>query len=89
MNSDCTAAVSFPSGVSTESLGTGCKVTFSSSVLNCTATATVAFRTNKLLVPAERTVYTLLIPSTPNEVNTAPYNAGSPTALPVDLTLVC
>ncbi len=89
MNGDCTAAVPFPSGVSTESVGTGCRVSFASSVLNCTATATVAFRTSKLLIAAERTVQTLRLPNAPNDIYIAPYSAGAPNPLPVDLTLVC
>ncbi len=89
MNSDCTAAVPFPSGVFTEAVGQACKVTFASSILNCAATATVGFRTNNLLIAAVRTVQTVRKPNTPNQIITSPHANGSLTAQPVDLVLVC
>ena len=89
MNSDCTAVVPFPSGVSTATAGTGCEVSLPSSVLNCTATATVGFRTRLPVLPAERTVQTLRSPDAPNEIETFPRSSGVSTAQPVDLMLVC
>jgi hypothetical protein len=89
MNNDCTAAVPFPSGVFTEAVGDACKVTFASSILSCTAVATVGYRTNNLLIAAERTVQTLRKPSAPNQILTSPRVNGSLTAQPVDLALVC
>jgi hypothetical protein len=89
MNSDCTAAVPFPAGVFTESVGESCKVTFASSILNCTAIATVGHRTNGLLIGGERTVQTVRKLSAPNQIITSPSFKGASTALPVDLALVC
>jgi hypothetical protein len=85
----CSAAAPFPSGVSAVSSGPGCKVIFASSVLDCTAAATVGIRTGGAVIAAERPVYTLRNPKFPNQIITIPYNAGTETSLPVDLILVC
>jgi hypothetical protein len=90
LNADCTASVPFPPGVSATPVVNGCLVTFGSSILSCTATATVSFRTDsKLLTEAERSAQTVRKPSVPNQIYAFPYNKGAPEALPVDLLMVC
>jgi hypothetical protein len=89
LNADCSPATPFPAGVSASADAGACVVTFGSSVLSCAASAAVGFRTSLALKPAERSVYTLRNPSMPDKLTTVPYNAGTQTALPVDLTLVC
>jgi len=89
LTSTCAAAVPFPSGVSAQAVGTACKVTFGSSVLNCAVTATVNLRQDTIFLAAERTVYTARRPSQPTDIYAYPYAAGGPNPLPVDLILVC
>jgi hypothetical protein len=89
MNASCSPAVPFPPGVSATIAGTGCKVTFPSSVLDCAATATVGIRTSLLIIVEERTVQTIRNPLTPDVLFTDPSGGGSSKAEPVDLTVVC
>jgi hypothetical protein len=86
---NCQAVAPFPAGVSATSDGDGCKLTLPTSVYNCTATATVAFRTIALLLAGDRTVQTVRNPTETDVIETFPYENGSPASEPVDLTLVC
>jgi uncharacterized protein YjbI with pentapeptide repeats len=89
LNSNCTAALPFPSGVSAAQDGGGCRVTFSSNVLNCVATATAAIRTRLFVLSGDRTVFLLRNTELPNVIFTEPYFNGSVNPLPVDLSLDC
>jgi hypothetical protein len=89
LSENCQPLVPLPSGVSATTDGDGCKLTFPTSVYDCTATATVALRTIALVFAAERTVQTQRNPTGPDVIDTFPYEEGHPTAEPVDLTLVC
>ena len=85
----CEPLVPLPSGVSATTEGNGCKLTFPTSVYNCTATATVAIRSFALIFAGERTVQTQRNPTDPDVIETFPYEKGSPASEPVDLTLIC
>jgi hypothetical protein len=90
MDGNCAATVPFPSGVSATPIENGCLVTFGSSVINCMATATVAFRTDsKALFFVDRTVQTVRKPSVPNQIYVYTFSKGEASTLPVDLVLVC
>jgi hypothetical protein len=90
MDENCAAAVPFPAGVSATPIENGCLVTFGSSVINCMATATVAFRTDsKALFFVDRTAHTVRKPSVPNQIYVYTYSKGEASVLPVDLVLVC
>lgn len=89
MNANCSPVVPFPSGVSATTAGTGCMVTFPTSVINCAATATVGVRTSALVLAQDRTVQTDRNPNQPNVIGTFPYAGGASAPEPVDLTLVC
>ena len=89
LTSTCAAAVPFPSDVSAQAVGTACKVTFGSSVLNCAVTATVNLRQDTIFLAAERTAYTARKPSQPTDIYVYPYTGGGPNPSPVDLILVC
>ncbi|MGA8744673.1 MAG: hypothetical protein WB507_02265 [Solirubrobacterales bacterium] len=89
LSSKCEALTPLPSGVSASTAGDGCKLTFPTSVYDCSATATVALRTIALVFAGDRTVQTLRNPSALNVIETFPYENGTPASEPVDLTLVC
>ena len=89
LSDKCEPLVPLPSGVSATTEGDGCKLTFPTSVYNCTATASVALRTIALVFAEDRTVQTQRNPTGPDVIETFPYDNGSPAAEPVDLTLVC
>ncbi len=89
LSAKCEPLVPLPSGVSATTDGDGCKLTFPTSVYNCTATATVAFRTIALVFAEERTVQTQRNPTGPDVIEIFPYAKGSPASESVDLTLVC
>ena len=69
--------------------GTGCKVTFPSSVYGCAATATAAIRTSLLFINEERRVETVRSPLLPDQIVTSPTGTGGDKEEPIDLILVC
>jgi hypothetical protein len=86
---NCEPEAPFPAGVSAAITGTGCKITFPSSVYDCAATATAAIRTSLLFIIEERRVETFRDPKTPDQIVTSPTGNGSDKAEPVDLIVVC
>jgi hypothetical protein len=89
MNGGCGPEAPFPAGVTATPAGTGCKVTFPSSVYDCAATATAAIRTSLLFVVEERRVETFRSPLVPDQIVTNPTGNGSDKEEPIDLILVC
>lgn len=89
LDNNCGPAAPFPAGVTAHSLEDGCRLHFESSVINCAATATVNFRTDKPIVLAQRSAQILRAPEILNELTVITFVADSPVRLPVDLTLAC
>jgi hypothetical protein len=86
----CTSATGpFPSGVSASETTFGCRINFGRNVLNCAATATVFFRTNALIILAERTAQIAMTPAQPDAMFVTTFNANKEDDLPFDLVVVC
>jgi hypothetical protein len=86
----CTSATGpFPSGVSASETTFGCRINFGRDVLNCAATATVVFRTNALIILAERTAQVAMTPAQPDAMFVSTFNANTANDLPFDLVVAC
>jgi len=91
IDNKCMAATPHPSGVSSESSGFGCIVTFSSNIQNCAITATPAVRVSGpgAVKLAERSAWTLRSTEAPNVVSVATFSGETATPLAVDLIVLC
>lgn len=92
-NGQCTPLSPPPSGVTSEHTSKGvCKLTFPSSVANCSTTATPHFRlnSNELLIAKERSIQITSGNDTPNVIAVGTYEElTGKTDYPFDLVMVC